>query len=1397
MASINRGDNTGAFGNDFLRIYLNNPNNLHIQRALIQINGDLEKEFYDPTFPIRINFTGAETEILHQVNVCKLVLWDEYGRRKTADGKFTFFVKENPINSPDAPTIDDTCDYIEDNSIVFNLSDAEFAAQFTINATPTKLSELDADVPYLQPENIKNGRNVHVFRDGNDVIIEADIAADMSYNNLQDLPTINGTVLKGDVTIEAEQVNADWEAVEGKALILNKPEFADVAFTGNAADLKNMPEIPRKTSQLVNDTNFLTPSVLVDYATKDELNEVVNKDVDLTDVYAKIDELAQKENADVTELKELLANTVDTATLNNVIGALKQKDVELTNIVNLLTKTVDGFGTKIDGIVTQDDIAPLKDKLDTCVTEEEVDNKLNGYATQKELSDGLYNKLNKTSLHDGILTIANNGEALGQFTANSNKDVTIDLAVPAKLSELENDAEYVTRSEVSLDNLVTQPELKSLANSKADKKEIGKGILSVQVNNNLVGSFNANAMEDKTINVAVPTKYSDLDADVEYLVTEDLTPLKLDINNLTGTVTNHTTKINKLESNLDKKLDKQAGYALMPVEEITRLASVDNYDDTELKNDFKAVKDTVDNFDTNIDNKVDKIDGKGLSTNDYTTDEKNTLALTHSDLEIAKTDILQDKSDIADLQTKQGSLEDTVTALTADVADKFESESNARSTKDNELQAQIEALQAKSDVVDILGDTEELAKYDRTRLSENDVICVLKDSLHNDTVSYYRWVDHDLAYIGSEGQHYTKSESDERFISSSTKINGYPITEDINLTCKDVNALCADTIIGEGKVTLYKKDLNYKANSMNLEKELSAQVINGSSDNYVLTLSEYNIPLEYPTEYVRFIYKAFEQKLLKLSLTGLTEEQNNNLIIGIWQEAAITFTGTSNAVFLTHLNNTLFKQLADATWLETVIGELEEEQEPIEYAQLNQEVTDKLALEGLELLGTFGANDTTNTVLQIAIPTDLNDLENKSEFITKDVLLDKYLGRDIPANTLIQDEIDTIAARVEGLEGNLPAVALDGQYYSLRNLPTTISSNYKNIKQDPDYTGYIDNTFIAELKAKSKFLTIEDADLADFAAKAEIPIFVSQLENDRGYITLNAVGRADITVKLADEVLNTFNANTKEEVTITIPVDKEMSLTSLNPVENKVVKATIDDLDSRVVHLTLDETVNGTKTIPSLLSDTQATADSSKHVATTEYVKNQDYCTNTAAVHKDLTETITGEKTFSGHVLLQNADGVTLENVDNSTKLATTAFVKNQDYSTNFETVHKTGDETINGDKTFAETTTFQGITYLGEYAHVNTPDGTVLDAVVSVEYADNKVNDLETAVNTTFTHYYDKDAVDSKESALNGKIAGCYTKLEVDGLLQAKENKIQVLEQTVQALIARIEALEATDPIE
>lgn len=64
--------------------------------------------------------------------------------------------------------------------------------------------------------------------------------------------------LEGKPEIPAAQVNADWNASSGVAAIHNKPDLAAVATSGNYSDLAGKPTIPAKTSDLDNDSGFIT-----------------------------------------------------------------------------------------------------------------------------------------------------------------------------------------------------------------------------------------------------------------------------------------------------------------------------------------------------------------------------------------------------------------------------------------------------------------------------------------------------------------------------------------------------------------------------------------------------------------------------------------------------------------------------------------------------------------------------------------------------------------------------------------------------------------------------------------------------------------------------------------------------------------------------------------------------------------------------------------------------------------------------------------------------------------------------------------------------------------------------------------------------------------------------------
>lgn len=95
----------------------------------------------------------------------------------------------------------------------------------------------------------------------------------------------------------------------------------------------------------------------------------------------------------------------------------------------------------------------------------------------------------------------------------------------------------------------------------------------------------------------------------------------------------------------------------------------------------------------------------------------------------------------------------------------YETKADAQS-EHQDLQEQIDAIISKSDVVDVVGTYAELLAYDTSKLGNNDIIKVLVDESKNNQRSYYRWLkdDEEFEYVGSEGEYYTKAESDQIFL---------------------------------------------------------------------------------------------------------------------------------------------------------------------------------------------------------------------------------------------------------------------------------------------------------------------------------------------------------------------------------------------------------------------------------------------------------------------------------------------------------------------------------------------------------------------------------------------------------------------------------------------------------
>lgn len=94
--TIRKGDDTDAFGFDFLTINLDNPQGYTITKAEIRI-GTIKKIFTNPTFPLKISLGSAETEKLAETNKCYMAIYDDSNKKYTCEGTLTFKVEPKVV----------------------------------------------------------------------------------------------------------------------------------------------------------------------------------------------------------------------------------------------------------------------------------------------------------------------------------------------------------------------------------------------------------------------------------------------------------------------------------------------------------------------------------------------------------------------------------------------------------------------------------------------------------------------------------------------------------------------------------------------------------------------------------------------------------------------------------------------------------------------------------------------------------------------------------------------------------------------------------------------------------------------------------------------------------------------------------------------------------------------------------------------------------------------------------------------------------------------------------------------------------------------------------------------------------------------------------------------------
>ena len=294
-------------------------------------------------------------------------------------------------------------------------------------------------------------------------------------------------------------------------------------------------------------------------------------------------------------------------------------------ISNVLENNIGDYGYYEISILetTKVDLSNYYNKGEVDIKETNINNKINEKAN---LSD-VYTK---TQINSAFSSRDESITSLEQNKANKSD-------IPTKVSQLTNDSGFITSIP---SEYVTETELDTKAD-KVDvytKTEIDNSFSTRDTNiTNISNKANTNATnienlsknkEDKSNLKALAYKDSLTKSDVGLDKVNNVTITSNQVEQI-GTNATEISSLKTLVNTNETDIEKKVSDINTQIDNIKKVLSSDDTDYDTLQELVNALKNNVSSISdlfTQIATKVDKVSGKGLSTNDYTTTEKTKLA---------------------------------------------------------------------------------------------------------------------------------------------------------------------------------------------------------------------------------------------------------------------------------------------------------------------------------------------------------------------------------------------------------------------------------------------------------------------------------------------------------------------------------------------------------------------------------------------------------------------------------------------------------------------------------------------------------------------------------------------------------------------------------------------------
>lgn len=307
--------------------------------------------------------------------------------------------------------------------------------------------------------------------------------------------------------------------------------------------------------------------------------------------------------SEVEQLESRIQQNADNIeTLDEVISGLHNyDDTEIKNDISVLEDKVDNLHNYDDTGIKQD-ISSIERKN----TEQDtsIQNLQNNKADKAEIPTNL-SDLNEDTTHRTVTDVEKESWNNKSEFSGSYNDLTDKPSIPTKTSDITNDSGFIDKD---VDDL-TNYELKTNTGSSiALSINSSTYVMTLQLknsNNEVLSEGNIDLpLETMVVNATYDNNTKEIVLTLQSGTTTrfsvaDLVSGLVSTTELNTVLASYYTKT-EIDDLLGNKVDKVAGKSLISDTEIERLANVDNYDDSEVKQDINNIQDEQETQNINI-----------------------------------------------------------------------------------------------------------------------------------------------------------------------------------------------------------------------------------------------------------------------------------------------------------------------------------------------------------------------------------------------------------------------------------------------------------------------------------------------------------------------------------------------------------------------------------------------------------------------------------------------------------------------------------------------------------------------------------------------------------------------------------------------------------------------------